>query len=176
MLPDYPRLPNVITHLGAVKLHTWRVGQEITRKWVIHFAWGIAETDSGEHPLGRALDFMVYAYGAGAHDPGEIRQDVGDQIANYLWEHRERLHVAYIVWNRRIISADRASEGWRDYDGEHPHHDHVHVSFHEHATYLPPAVHTWITKHARGSELRGLITTAQNELNSQLLDEERTTP
>lgn len=35
---------------------------------------------------------------------------------------------AYLIWNRRIISADRLDEGWRTYTGTNPHDKHLHVS------------------------------------------------
>ena len=35
---------------------------------------------------------------------------------------------AYAIWNRRILSRDRASEGWRTYTGSNPHDHHLHLS------------------------------------------------
>jgi hypothetical protein len=35
---------------------------------------------------------------------------------------------AYIIWNRRIISRNRISEGWRTYAGTNPHTNHLHLS------------------------------------------------
>ncbi|MFC3998954.1 peptidoglycan-binding protein [Nocardiopsis sediminis] len=36
--------------------------------------------------------------------------------------------VKYVIWNRRIWSKERASEGWRPYTGANPHDLHMHVS------------------------------------------------
>lgn len=36
--------------------------------------------------------------------------------------------VTYVIWNRQIYSRERASEGWRKYDGANPHDHHMHVS------------------------------------------------
>jgi len=36
--------------------------------------------------------------------------------------------VKYVIFNRRIWSKARNSEGWRTYSGSNPHSDHVHVS------------------------------------------------
>lgn len=36
--------------------------------------------------------------------------------------------VRYLIWNRRIWSRERASEGWRPYGGSNPHTSHLHVS------------------------------------------------
>ena len=49
--------------------------------------------------------------------------------------YRERLHVATVIFDRRVWTARRSVEGWRDYrhpsgDTENPvlmHEDHVHV-------------------------------------------------
>lgn len=35
---------------------------------------------------------------------------------------------AYVIWNRRIYSFDRRSEGWREYTGSNPHNHHLHLS------------------------------------------------
>lgn len=36
--------------------------------------------------------------------------------------------LKYVIWNRRIWSRSRASEGWRRYTGSNPHTKHMHVS------------------------------------------------
>jgi len=36
--------------------------------------------------------------------------------------------VTYVIWNREIFNRDRATEGWRPYDGPNPHNHHMHVS------------------------------------------------
>lgn len=36
--------------------------------------------------------------------------------------------LKYVIWNRRIWSRSRASEGWRRYTGSNPHIRHMHVS------------------------------------------------
>lgn len=38
-----------------------------------------------------------------------------------------RMGVQEIIWNRRIWSAGRHAEGWRDYGGTNPHTDHLHI-------------------------------------------------
>jgi uncharacterized delta-60 repeat protein len=40
-----------------------------------------------------------------------------------------RLGIMYIIWNRKIWTASRASDGWRGYFGPNPHTDHVHISW-----------------------------------------------
>lgn len=113
------------TNLGNIRTHTRHVFEEIAEKWAVYYAWGIGS--SGEHAEGRALDFMTLTA-----DKQSYRKAVGDAIADYLWRHRERLGVWYIIWYRRIISTNSsgyAHNRWTDYRGSNPHTDHVHVSF-----------------------------------------------
>jgi hypothetical protein len=49
-------------------------------------------------------------------------------LAAKLGKHPAMRSGAYVIWFRRIMSADRLSEGWRPYYGEDPHTSHVHVS------------------------------------------------
>lgn len=78
-----------------------------------------AAEDGGEHPRGRACDFMT-------------GQPEGDAIALYVQRNSQRLHVMYVIWYQRIWSPARADEGWRPMaDRGSPtqnHMDHVHVS------------------------------------------------
>jgi hypothetical protein len=39
-----------------------------------------------------------------------------------------RMGIMYVIWDRQIWSAYRASEGWRPYSGASAHRDHVHIS------------------------------------------------
>jgi hypothetical protein len=51
-----------------------------------------------------------------------------NQLVNLLKESRDK-RLKYIIWNHHIWSLARASEGWREYDGEDPHTGHAHISF-----------------------------------------------
>jgi len=107
----------------------------------LYYVWGYSSKGSGEHPLGRAIDFSVLEKGNGVSDPGPARPALGNDIANYLWANRARLNVWYVIWNRRIISTNPDSYAyneWVPYNGESPHTDHVHVSFESSGTYAPP--------------------------------------
>lgn len=57
------------------------------------------------------------------HDP--VNGVDGSRLA-----HRATLdpRTKYVIWNRRIWSRDRRSEGWRPYEGDNPHDHHVHIS------------------------------------------------
>ncbi|WP_243697250.1 SH3 domain-containing protein [Aeromicrobium phragmitis] len=72
-----------------------------------------------EHATGQALDIMV----SGA---------TGWRIAEFLQAHQAELGVEYLIYEQKIWSVDRASEGWRpmsDRGGATAnHYDHVHVT------------------------------------------------
>ncbi|AGZ43359.1 FG-GAP repeat domain-containing protein [Actinoplanes friuliensis] len=88
-----------------------------------------------EHHEGRALDYILNYNDSGQRaDAEEIiawllaTDRYGNQAAN-----ARRLGVMYIIWNRRIWSQARHTEGWRNYpcNGEPGdcHTNHVHFSF-----------------------------------------------
>lgn len=64
------------------------------------------------------------------HDPadGVDCNILSQRVAALLGKHPALKSGAYVIWNRRIISADRLSEGWRYYSGSNPHDKHMHVS------------------------------------------------
>lgn len=70
-----------------------------------------------DHNDGNAFDLTIPS--AGTNGPN------GDEIAEQaLTDPRS----TYVIWDRRIKSKARISEGWRAYDGANPHTKHVHVS------------------------------------------------
>jgi hypothetical protein len=48
-----------------------------------------------------------------------------DRLATALIKDKR---TKYVIWDRRIWAADRASEGWRPYEGDDPHTNHIHLS------------------------------------------------
>lgn len=109
--------------LGAVKPWVKAAAEEVGPKYGVTTIYGYRPGrgvyGQSDHPLGLALDFMVYRNKAR-----------GDNVANYFFVNQQRLSVHYIIWYRKIWNVKRASEGWRDYHGtSNPHTDHVHVSF-----------------------------------------------
>jgi hypothetical protein len=88
------------------------------------FCWRSLE-DGGQHPRGRACDFMVTAGGAAA---GADRT-FGNNLAGFFLFNAERLGVLYIIWYRQIWLP---GSGWRSYfgccDPSSQHTNHVHVS------------------------------------------------
>lgn len=84
-----------------------------------HNPWVI---DSSGVGVVRARDFT--------HDPvdGFDCTKFAARVGALLGKHPALGHGAYVIWNRRIISTDRLSEGWRTYSGTNPHDKHCHVS------------------------------------------------
>jgi hypothetical protein len=80
---------------------------------------GVRSGDGGEHGSGRALDIMVSG-------------STGDEIAAYVKSHYRELGVSEVIWQQRIWTVQRSSEGWRgmeDRGGTTANHfDHVHVT------------------------------------------------
>lgn len=82
--------------------------------------WGYSPGD--EHGTGRALDFMVTA-----------DTSVGDVIAAYVWQHRERLGLIHVIWRQRIRSTQVDPGVWRNMPDRgswtNNHMDHPHCLF-----------------------------------------------
>ncbi|RNL83621.1 coiled-coil domain-containing protein [Halostreptopolyspora alba] len=82
----------------------------------------------GEHPKGRACDFMVAEYTM----PTKKQNERGQRIADWAKENAERLGIMYIIWRQQIWDIRRGDEGWRDMEDRgsitENHYDHVHIS------------------------------------------------
>lgn len=50
------------------------------------------------------------------------------RVAALLGKHPALGSGAYVIWEARIISTDRLSEGWRPYPGSNEHRAHFHIS------------------------------------------------
>ncbi|MFC4007222.1 coiled-coil domain-containing protein [Nonomuraea purpurea] len=83
--------------------------------------------DGGEHPLGRACDFMLSRGGA---MPGGEELRRGEEIANWAIKNGKRLGIMYIIYRQRIWHI--RTGGWRtmsDRGGTTAnHYDHPHIS------------------------------------------------
>ncbi|SDI40464.1 coiled-coil domain-containing protein [Nonomuraea jiangxiensis] len=86
-----------------------------------------AVQDGGEHPLGRACDFMLSR--GGAMPTGEELKR-GDEIAEWAIKNARRLGIMYIIYRQRIWHV--RTGGWRtmsDRGGTTAnHYDHPHIS------------------------------------------------
>ncbi|MEV7969048.1 hypothetical protein AB0O34_24110 [Sphaerisporangium sp. NPDC088356] len=98
-----------------------------------HFSLGFpvgcyrAENDGGEHPLGRACDFMLSSGGA---MPSAGEAALGDQIAAWAIKNGRKLGVKYVIYKQRIYNL--GFPGWRAMSNRGGvtanHFDHVHIS------------------------------------------------
>ncbi|GII55615.1 peptidoglycan-binding protein LysM [Planotetraspora thailandica] len=83
--------------------------------------------DSGEHPLGRACDFMMSSGGA---MPTADMKAMGDDVAAWAIKNGPKLGVMYVIWRQRIYNL--GSPGWRTMEDRGGttanHYDHVHIS------------------------------------------------
>lgn len=142
-----PDTSSIITTWQPVQAWVKPVVAEVaTRYGPLYYVWGKSSGTSGEHPLGRALDFSILDRGSGPQNtwvsrPGPARIALGDAIAAYLEVNHRRLNVWYIIWNRRMRSWNPSSYAygrWTTYRGSNPHTDHVHASFYDDRVYVPP--------------------------------------
>ncbi|GAB3450762.1 hypothetical protein GCM10027570_26070 [Streptomonospora sediminis] len=83
----------------------------------------------GEHPKGRACDFMVNANGQ-MPPPEENKR--GQRIADWAQDNADRLGIMYVIYRQQIWDIRRGDEGWRDMSDRgsitENHFDHVHIS------------------------------------------------
>lgn len=83
--------------------------------------------DGGEHPLGRACDFMISSGGA---MPNAAQARIGDQVSAWAIENADRLGIMYIIYRQRIWQPGTGT--WRtmtDRGGVTANHfDHPHIS------------------------------------------------
>ncbi|WP_067179095.1 coiled-coil domain-containing protein [Microtetraspora niveoalba] len=86
-----------------------------------------AENDGGEHPLGRACDFMM---SSGGSMPTPGMKALGDSVAAWAIKNGAKLGVKYVIWQQRIYNL--GSPGWRPMSNRGGvtanHYDHVHIS------------------------------------------------
>lgn len=109
--------------LGPVKPWVKSAADTMGPMFGITTIYGVAaRAGESEHPLGLALDFMVYGDKA-----------KGQALANYAQANAGALNIYYIIWQQHIWDIQRASEGWRLMEDRGSatanHMDHVHISF-----------------------------------------------
>ncbi|MFP4597720.1 MAG: peptidoglycan-binding domain-containing protein [Persicimonas sp.] len=76
------------------------------------------------HGTGRAIDVFVPEDSSEPYH-NQADNDLGDKIANYLIENATELGVQYFIWDQASWSISRGVT--RNYSGQHPHHDHLHI-------------------------------------------------
>ncbi len=97
--------------------------------------WSPRSGTRSEHPLGRACD-GTFGNSIGQAAKGQALE-FGWNVANWLKANARELGVEYVIWQGKIWSVARVSEGWRPYNGggmHDPtnvtggHYDHVHFT------------------------------------------------
>lgn len=88
--------------------------------------------------------------------------DLATRLAKFLGKHPAMMAGAYVIWNRRIISFNRLSEGWRNYPDGDPHTSHVHLSVSDAANGYDSRQpwNLWAPAPTRITTARGLLTLA----------------
>jgi hypothetical protein len=83
----------------------------------------------GEHPLGRACDFML---STGGVLPAADKQQLGYDVAAWAQANASRLGIMYIIYRQRIWDIRMSSSGWVPMSDRGSitanHFDHVHIS------------------------------------------------
>jgi hypothetical protein len=105
--------------LPGVKPWVYEAAQYLGNKYNIATIGGVGQrANYSEHPLGRALDFMV-------------SDERGTALAEEVVRLNKDLDAMYVIWRQRINSFD--GRGWRAMEDRGSptanHYDHVHVSF-----------------------------------------------
>lgn len=126
---------SALNTLGAVDPDVRRIATEVVQAVEaagvgapIRTLWGKdSNPANGEHYSGCAIDFMC-------------DRPAGDWIADYLWTHRARLGLRWVIWRQRIRNASR-DVSWRGMadrgNSTVNHMDHVHAYF-TGAPYVAP--------------------------------------
>ncbi|MFI6513674.1 coiled-coil domain-containing protein [Streptosporangium sp. NPDC050855] len=119
-----PQLP---TGADNITDRTRIMREAIKRRFDLPYSVGCyrAANDGGEHPLGRACDFMM---STGGTMPTAANLRLGDEISAWAIKNKARLGVKYVIWRQRI----NHGSGWRAMSNRGGvtanHFDHPHIS------------------------------------------------
>lgn len=122
---------------GRITARTARVLAELRARFPssIWACWRPGSAPTNDHTAGRACD-GTFGNAIGTRATGRALTD-GWRAATWLEANARGLGVAYLIWQGKIWSLARTSEGWRRYDGggmfdpgsvTGGHFDHLHVS------------------------------------------------
>jgi len=122
--PQSPTIGDSITP----RMH--EVRDEVDRRFGPFSAIGCYRPGSdGEHPLGRACDFML---STGGVMPAAASVQKGYDIAAWAQANASRLGIMYIIYRQRIWDVRMPSSGWVPMENRGSitanHYDHVHIS------------------------------------------------
>ena len=107
-----------------------QVKNEVDRRFGPFVSIGCFRPGSdGEHPLGRACDFML---SSGGVLPSASNVQLGYDIASWAQANASRLGIMYIIYRQKIWDIRMASSGWVPMEDRGSitanHFDHVHIS------------------------------------------------
>jgi hypothetical protein len=122
--PQSPTIGNSITPRMS------KVRDEVDRRFGPFAAIGCYRPgNDGEHPLGRACDFML---DTGGVMPAASSVQLGYDIAAWAQANASRLGIMYVIYRQRIWDVRMPSSGWRPMEDRGSitanHFDHVHIS------------------------------------------------
>ncbi|MFG1611107.1 coiled-coil domain-containing protein [Nonomuraea wenchangensis] len=129
MRPDGTFVPQLPQGADNITPRMALVRQLVKERFEVPFGIGCyrAIQDGGEHPLGRACDFMLSHGGA---LPSAAERARGDQIAAWAIKNARRLGIMYVIYRQRIWHTRTGV--WRamsDRGGTTAnHYDHPHIS------------------------------------------------
>jgi hypothetical protein len=115
---------------GSITPRMRQVRDEVDRRFGPFPAIGCYRAEaSGEHPLGRACDFMLSTGGVLPSGPGVRR---GYAIAAWAQANASRLGIMYVIYRQRIWDIRNPAAGWVPMEDRGSvtanHFDHVHIS------------------------------------------------
>ncbi|GAA4210006.1 hypothetical protein GCM10022252_77210 [Streptosporangium oxazolinicum] len=119
-----PQLP---TGADNITDRTRIMRDAVMRRFSLPYAVGCyrSANDGGEHPLGRACDFMM---STGGTMPSAANVALGDEISAWAIKNKAKLGVKYVIWRQRI----NHGSGWRFMSNRGGvtanHFDHPHIS------------------------------------------------
>ncbi|SEG87048.1 hypothetical protein SAMN05444920_10622 [Nonomuraea solani] len=118
-----PELPSGTDNITS---RTRLMKAQVEKNFALPFEVGCFRSgSSGEHPLGRACDFMM---STGGSMPSAGNVSLGDRIADWAIKNKSRLGIKYVIWKQRI----NQGSGWSTMSDRgsvtENHYDHVHIS------------------------------------------------
>lgn len=109
------------TETWGLRTHAAWSSRVVKHRYAVGTVYGY-RSSADDHGSRLAADFMVY-----------YNSTEGYQMAAFAAKHHKELNITYVIWNQRIWSVGRASEGWRlmpDRGSRTANHkDHVHISY-----------------------------------------------
>ncbi|CAA9395293.1 MAG: hypothetical protein AVDCRST_MAG75-1797 [uncultured Propionibacteriaceae bacterium] len=109
------------TEAWGLRTHAAWSSRVVKHRFAVGTVYG-SRASADDHGSRLAADFMVYS-----------NATKGYRIAEFAKKHHRELNITYVIWNQRIWSVGRASEGWRLMANRGSisanHKDHVHVSY-----------------------------------------------